>query len=147
MTSISHALIGASIAARIGNPYLAGTTALITHFVCDAIPHWDLGTNWRGRRRLITGLMAIAETIFAITATYFIFRNFVNPNVLLISIFFSLVPDWAEIPYYVMLPNPPKIFYYIYKAQNFFHSKLTHPEGIITQVLVVIAFLAVGFLI
>ena len=146
MTSVSHALIGASIAARITNPWLAGATALVTHFVCDAIPHWDLGTNWRTRSRLITGLMAIGETILAVTATFLIFRNFVNPNLLLISVFFSLVPDWAEVPYYITLPDSPKIFQKIYQLQGVFHSKLNHPHGIITQVLVVAAFLTVGFI-
>ncbi len=145
MTSISHALIGASIAAKVGNPYLTGVLALVTHFVCDAIPHWDLGTNWRSRRRLVTGLMAIAETLFAIIFTYLIFRNLVKPTILLMAIFFSLVPDWAEVPYYILLPQPPKIFYWIYKAQSLVHSKLNHPAGIITQALVVIAFLLVGF--
>ena len=146
MTSVSHALIGAAIAAKIGNPYLAASTSLVAHFACDAIPHWDLGTNWRSRRRLITGVLAILETLFAITFTFLIFKNFVNPTVLIVSVFFSLLPDWAEVPYYLLLPNSPKFFHSIYKAQSHFHSKLKYPEGLFTQILVVLLFLFVGFM-
>jgi hypothetical protein len=51
------------------------------------------------------------------------------------------------VPYYLFLPKSPKIFYEIYRIQSYFHSKLKHPEGIITQILVVAAFLYVGFVV
>ncbi|MBI2012734.1 hypothetical protein HYS90_02270, partial [Candidatus Curtissbacteria bacterium] len=47
MTATAHALIGASIAAKITNPYLGIPLAIISHFVADLIPHWDAGTNHR----------------------------------------------------------------------------------------------------
>ena len=147
MTSISHALIGAAIAARLPHPAGAATLALLTHFLCDAIPHWDLGTNWRLRPRIITGSLAIAETLVALVGTYIIFARFVpNQTVLFIAILASLAPDWLEAPYYFLMPHAPKFFYYMYKIQSLVHERLDAPWGVVTQVAVVGLFLTVGFL-
>lgn len=40
MISISHASLGAVIGLSVGNPYLALPTALLSHFVLDALPHF-----------------------------------------------------------------------------------------------------------
>ena len=45
MTATSHAVIGAVIAAKIGNPTLAIPIAIASHFAADLFPHWDSGTN------------------------------------------------------------------------------------------------------
>ena len=148
MTSLSHALIGASISAKITNPWPVLVVCLFTHFACDAIPHWDLGTNWRNRPKSVTGMLAIAETLLAVLGTYALFSHLVpSTTTLLIAIIFSLLPDWLEAPYFVLLPNPPKFFYYIYKFQSTVHEKLRAPYGVITQIGVVLAFLFVGFVI
>ena len=146
MTSISHALIGAAIAAKIPDPVLAGFLAVVTHFVCDAIPHWDLGTNWRLRPRVITGALAILETLAAIAISFSLFVRFVpNQFTLIVAIIASLAPDWLEAPYYLLMPHPPKIFYYLYKVQSLIHERLETPWGVLTQVAVVAAFLLIGF--
>lgn len=148
MTAVSHALIGAAIAAKVGSPITCGLLAFVTHFVCDAIPHWDLGTNWRLRPKVVTGVLSISETILAIAATYAIFYHQVSsPQILAIAIIFSLIPDWLEVPYYLLMPRSPRPFYYIYKVQSLIHSRLQAPAGLFTQLVVVIAFLVVGFVI
>jgi hypothetical protein len=40
MTATNHALTGAAIAFLIGNPLVAIPAALLSHFVCDALPHY-----------------------------------------------------------------------------------------------------------
>ena len=45
MLSISHAVTGAFIAVKIGNPYLAIPLILLSHYLEDAVPHWDAGTG------------------------------------------------------------------------------------------------------
>lgn len=147
MTSVSHALIGAAIAAKIPDTNLAGTVAIATHLLCDAIPHWDLGTNWRVRPRYITGVLAILETLFAVFGTIVFFSSRVPYlNHLTIVVLLSLIPDWFEVPYYLTMPNSPKPFYYIYRLQSMIHSKLQAPWGIFTQMVIVGVFLGVGFL-
>lgn len=147
MTAISHALIGAAIAAKTGDPLAAGVIAFFTHFACDLIPHWDLGTNWRLRPRVITGVLAIGETLFALVGVYLIFFRLVpSAYVLAVAITFSLAPDWLEVPYYLTLPHSPKLFQQIYKLESYAHAKLDWPWGAVTQVAVVAAFLIWGFL-
>lgn len=41
MTAPNHALTGAIIGLSIANPVLALPLAFLSHFVCDAIPHYD----------------------------------------------------------------------------------------------------------
>lgn len=40
MTATNHALTGAIIGLSLGNPYIAIPCALVSHFVCDSIPHF-----------------------------------------------------------------------------------------------------------
>lgn len=42
MTATNHALTGAFIGIAIGNPWIAIPAALLSHFVCDAIPHFGV---------------------------------------------------------------------------------------------------------
>lgn len=148
MTALSHALIGAAIAAKIPHPELAAGVAVATHLICDAVPHWDLGTNWRLRPKAITGILAICETLLAILVSYWLFSRFVPSQMVLgVAIVFSLIPDWLEAPYFILQPHPPKIFYYIYKGQSLMHERLQAPLGVITQIVVVAAFLIVGFMV
>ena len=41
MTGLNHALAGALVAAAIDKPLIALPAALLSHFVLDAVPHWD----------------------------------------------------------------------------------------------------------
>ena len=42
MTAINHALTGALIGVAVGNPWIALPVAFLSHFVCDALPHYDV---------------------------------------------------------------------------------------------------------
>lgn len=43
MTATNHALTGALIGLTVGNPWVAVPVAFMSHFVCDAIPHYGNG--------------------------------------------------------------------------------------------------------
>src|SRR5690242_12904887 len=100
MTATAHALVAGAIARHIPNPYLALPLALCSHFIMDSVPHWDFGTNWRGRSKKMTGALAIFETTLGITVTYFLFAGKVSTPLLFATIFASELPDWLEAPYY-----------------------------------------------
>ena len=42
MTAPNHALTGALIGLAVGSPWLALPLALVSHFICDVIPHYDV---------------------------------------------------------------------------------------------------------
>lgn len=45
MLSISHAVTGAFIATKLPHPALAIPLILLSHYLEDAVPHWDVGTG------------------------------------------------------------------------------------------------------
>ena len=137
MTSITHVLVGIALGTKIGNPYLAGISALGAHFVCDMIPHWDWGTNHRNRPKWVTGALAITETVIALSIGAFFVFNAKTPWSMTAAIIGSLIPDWIEAPYHILSPNAPRWMYWIYKPQSIFHSRAQLPWGLVTQVVTV----------
>jgi len=153
MTATAHALVAGAIARAVPNPYLAIPLAITSHFIMDAIPHWDMGTDWRTRSKTITGALAISETVLGITLAYFLFRGKVETPLLLSTIIASELPDWLEAPWYIFFANKNKketskkagfwerLTYRIYRRENMMHAKAGLPFGIITQVVTVAFFL------
>jgi hypothetical protein len=45
MTATNHALTGALIGLAVGQPLIAVPAAVVSHFICDAIPHFDFDTD------------------------------------------------------------------------------------------------------
>lgn len=46
MVAINHALTGAIIGLATGNPLVAVPAAVVSHFICDAIPHFGMGKSF-----------------------------------------------------------------------------------------------------
>ncbi len=150
MTATAHALVaGAIVAALPNHPELALPLAFTSHFIMDAVPHWDFGTNWRMRSKFTTGSIAILDTVLGFTVTYFVFGGKVPLLILLAAMILGNLPDWFEAPYYIFFAKnkgsgPKKdagfwerLTYGIYKTENVFHAKAQYPLGLITQVVTV----------
>jgi len=54
MTATNHALTGATIGILIGKPLLAVPVALLSHFICDAVPHFGF-TGEKLKKRIMRG--------------------------------------------------------------------------------------------
>lgn len=136
MLTISHALIGASIATRIANPIISLPIAIVIHFICDLIPHWDVGVDRRARSTKETFVLAAIDVILAIILMFAFFSSKVPTTYLLSMFFASTLPDWLEAPYLFLNWNffP---FESIYRFQSKLQQKLQLPLGLITQALVV----------
>ncbi len=153
MTATAHALVSAAIAAAIPNPSLALPLAFVSHFVMDAVPHWDFGTNWRTRTKTKTGAVAIADTLLGFSLAYFLFAGKAEGSLLIAAMIMGNLPDWLEAPYYVFFAQADKkaplanastwelLTYRIYKTENLFHAKAQFPLGAITQIVTVGFFL------
>ncbi len=153
MTATAHALVSGAIAATIPNPTLAIPLAFVSHFVMDAVPHWDFGTNWRSRAKAKTGAIATVDTILGFSLAYLLFGGKVESIPLLLAVIAGNLPDWMEAPYYIFFARQDKkqpaknagfwerVTYKIYKIENVFHAKAQAPFGIITQVVTVGFFL------
>jgi len=152
MLEITHALVAGVIAKDTQNPATAITLSFISHFILDAVPHWDFGTNWRGRRKLFTGIIAIADVFLGFILGYVLFKDSVPLSLLFACITASMIPDWLEAPWYIFFATHTKkepaknagffehLTYRIYKIENSFHSKTGFPLGVITQIIVLAFF-------
>lgn len=152
MTSVAHAMVGASIAANVPDPLIAGGLILSSHFLMDMIPHWDFGTNWRKRSKFSTGAIAIADTLIAFTLAYLLFLGKVPFVPLTLAVVLSVLPDWLETPWYIFFARQDKqspsknasifehLAFNVYRIENMFHSKAQYPFGLLTQVFTVAFF-------
>ena len=90
MTTTAHALTGAAIAVVIKKPKLAIPLAFLSHFACDALPHFGIGMNFGSTNMfawlIIDGLAAIGFAIFLL------YKKVNNPWLLAIC-GFALIQD------------------------------------------------------
>jgi hypothetical protein len=140
MTATGHALIGTVIAAKIGNPALAIPIALGSHFLADALPHWDTAYNRRQKSRFKFFMESLIDLVLSFVLAYgLIVLLFPATNIpyAFIIIIFSQLPDWLTAPYLFFKLNFPP-FSSMYNLQKKFDAHLGPPWGVINQVVVVV---------
>ena len=136
MTATAHALIGASIAAKVVNPYLGIPLAIASHFVADLIPHWDAGTNHKQKSLNRLKIEATFDVLLGFILAFIIFRNFVDPVYLFVMIISAQLPDWLEAPSWLFgFKVPP--FSWLDWLGHKLQSRMQLPWGLVTQVVIV----------
>ena len=155
MTATAHTLVAGAIASRFHDPTTAASLALVSHFIMDAVPHWDIGTSWRSRPKHHTGFLAILETTIGLGVGIWFFLGQSPLPTLALAIIFSVLPDWLETPWYIFYASNKhrqpsananfweRLSYGIYKAENYFHTRAQFPIGVLTQLVTVIFFLKI----
>ena len=141
MTATGHALIGTVIAAKIGNPALAIPIALGSHFLADAVPHWDTGTNRHKKSRLRFVFESTIDLSFGFILSWILIVWLFPSTSLLyafVIIIVSQLPDWLTAPYlFLNWKFPP--FSWVYEFQKKFDTEKQLPWGVINQVAVLAA--------
>ena len=102
-----HIVVAAAIATKTGNPYLALTLALFSHFVLDEIPHWNphLTTKEGGVRKIIPQNMKIIisdSTLALIAGSVIAISMLPNINKMILVLcccLMAALPDLLEAPY------------------------------------------------
>lgn len=99
MTATNHALTGAAIASVIQQPWLALPLAFVSHFACDALPHFGLkAKNFFGSQ--IMYLYLAAEAIVLAGLVIFLLSQPLSQPILLASCaFLAMSPDLAWLYY------------------------------------------------
>jgi hypothetical protein len=143
MLAASHALIGASLAQLIPNPYLGYPLAIGIHFLMDIFPHWDFRTRKTSRSKKMTVLISLTDAAIGFSLGWLIFNQQIDFIYLFSMMFISQLPDWLEAPYIIFDWHFPP-FSTIKQIQGRLHYKLNLPWGLIWQILTValIIFLA-----
>jgi H+/Cl- antiporter ClcA len=144
MTATSHALIGTIIAAKIGNPALAIPIAIASHIALDTIPHWDTATN----RRKKTFKKMFSDSFFDVAIGFvlsylliFLFFPATNLAYAFLIIIASQLLDWITSLYYFF---HFKAFKWAYSFQKLFNNDLDLPWGLVTQIILILVFVALA---
>jgi hypothetical protein len=136
MTATAHALIGASLAAKIANPLLGIPLAIASHFLVDLIPHWDAGTNHRKKSQVRLVAEAALDVLLGFALAFLIFRNQVDLRYLFVMIIAAQLPDWLEAPSFMLgIKIPP--FSWMDWIGHKIQSRIQLPWGLLTQIVVV----------
>lgn len=97
MTTTSHALTGAAIAAVVKKPWLAIPLAVLSHFICDMIPHFGIGMQFGTSAMywwlVIDGIMACGF------AGFLLWKKVQRPHLLAAAGFAAMAPDLAWLYY------------------------------------------------
>lgn len=136
MTATAHALIGASIAAKVSNPIIGIPLAIFSHFLADLIPHWDVGTNHREKTKTQLNIEASLDILLGFGLVFLIFQNQVNPIYLFSMVIAAQLPDWLEAPSWLLGLNIPP-FTWFYWIGHKIQSRMQLPWGLVTQIIVV----------
>lgn len=110
MLELPHTVVGAAIAAKIGNPALSLPLALASHFVLDLLPHWnphlntELGKFGRLRGKTVT---FIATDVILSLAGGLLIASTVLPDqnkfaIVIVGAFMGVLPDVLEAPHFFM---------------------------------------------
>lgn len=143
MLSISHALTGAFIATKVGNPLLAIPLILASHYIEDYTLHWDVGTGLTNGSRKKRDAILLELADLAITGILIILLFQVGKTGLQFPAywggFVGLLPDFIEAPRNFFKFNP-----WWLKPFNDFHYKFHRSTpnmllGLLPQVAVVAA--------
>ena len=138
MLATTHALVGGFVASKISNPIIYSPLLIVSHFLLDSIPHWDLGIDFRKREKVVNFLIGGADLAAGIGMCWLIFQKDHPFNPLLwAGVFFSLLPDFLEFPSLFLgwrfFPFDKLELIHSY----FFHRKINFPQGLIPQLMII----------
>lgn len=108
MLETPHVVVGATIAAKVGNPFLAIPLAFASHFVLDKIPHWNphFYTEMKkyGKPTTASTTLAVVDCFVALGAGLLIAASFLpdwNMAALVVACsFFAVLPDQVKTPFF-----------------------------------------------
>lgn len=170
MILTSHAIIGVAAASAFpSHPMLAFSAALASHYITDAIPHWeyDLVSSKKDRDNPLNNDITIGKDFFSdlmkvlfdmflgIAISFFVFYflgfNFNSLLILIAGIAGGIIPDFLQFAYFRFRREPLK---FLYLFHYHIHSRNESLEkhyivGIFLQILTIslIVLLARYFLI
>lgn len=146
MLETPHALVGAAIAIKVGNPFLAIPISFLSHFALEKVPHWNPHLNTEtqkfGAPTKTSTYIVIADSLLALTSGSFIALSSL-PNTelaltILLSCFAAVLPDLIEAPYFFLKKRTSAIKKWI-SFQKSLQVDTSPIPGLATQLITIIA--------
>jgi hypothetical protein len=130
MTLATHAVVGGAVASLFpSHPIIAFVVGFLSHFVLDAIPHWDykllsayINPNKVDKNFGLDLLHVGTDMILGILITLLIWHpiSVSQLEILFLGIFGGVLPDFLQFVY-LRFPHQPMIL--IQKFHDFMHAK------------------------
>lgn len=140
MLETPHVIVGAAIAAKIPNPYIAIPAAFLSHFVLERVPHWNphLNTELKKYGKITNKSLKviIVDSFLALGIGSFIayqaLPDTAHALTILASCFAATLPDTLEIPYF-FFKNKNNFFRNWIKFQKTLQVDTSPLPGLSTQ--------------
>lgn len=121
MILIPHLLIGAVIATKIHPFALAAALALASHYVLDAVPHWDYSTLAVRQKRWKQSLPVFSKIALDFSlGMILIFLLAKNLLLAFTGVFFAVLPDGITI-FVILFPRNKLL-----QKHHFLHDRICH---------------------
>ncbi|MEK7061040.1 MAG: hypothetical protein AAB954_00060 [Patescibacteria group bacterium] len=146
MLETPHALLGAAIAVKLGNPALSIPLAFASHFILERVPHWNphlnAETDKYGKPTKNSTIIVVIDSSLALILGSAI--AFSQPNTLMIinvllSSFAAVLPDLIEAPYFFLRVRNNKYIKRWIKFQKSIQIDAPPFLGLLTQFLTIAA--------
>lgn len=111
MILTSHSITGAAVASIFPQkPILGFLAGFLSHFLLDAIPHWDyplrsgflnprVASPFKVEKALLWDVLTVgSDILFGLIAALLIFSN-IPLNIVLLGVFAGILPDALQVPF------------------------------------------------
>jgi len=107
---LPHAIVGATIAIKTGNPFLAFPLAFLSNFILDILPHWNphLYTELKRDGKVSSKTMKIVfidaflALIIGLFLAFRFYPDWTMIILILLSCFLAVSTDLAEAPFFFL---------------------------------------------
>ncbi len=147
MLETPHALLGAAIAVKLGNPALSIPIAFASHFILERVPHWNPHLSAEVKKygkptKKSTIIVAIDSSIALVLGSIIALTQAPNTTMVigtLLSSFAAILPDLIEAPYFYLNVRNNKYILKWIKFQKSLQINAPPFWGILTQLIVIAA--------
>lgn len=144
MLETPHVVVGAAIAAKVGNPALAIPLALASHFVLDKVPHWNphlfTETQKLGQPARQSTIIAVVDVALALGIGLFVASRYADDPTMSLTVLAcslaSVLPDIIKWPYYYLKNRWEPLRRWVLFERNLQVNAAFWP-GILTQLMVI----------
>jgi hypothetical protein len=145
---IVHILIGMIIGVKFKSPWLVIPIALLSHFVLDAIPHWDGNFDkkkFKKTRKVVINDIDMVVKFLDIIGTisvliYFYMQS--DRGMMLLGAVMAILPDMSKIGYLTKLKDTKGYMRYIMFHNNI-QGETSIIDGLSVQVIFFISMVAI----
>lgn len=145
MLETPHVFVGAAIATKIPNPWVAIPLAFASHFVLEMIPHWNPHLNTETEKfghitRRSTAITAVDSTFALIAGSFMAYQalpDWKHALTIFFACFAAVLPDVMESPYF-FLNWKWKIIEKWITFQKSIQNDVSVVPGLITQLLTIL---------